>query len=124
MANPQLLHKPQPTLRSLKPPSPTALTLQMINQPTEHHEFPPTARTMIDLLSMDRTSKMIIQIKQLPKTTLAQIASIPRSVPSGAGCIISRRCCIVVVPANLLVGEDMIGVDLAAVLIDFGSVDA
>lgn len=78
---------------------------------------------MVDLLTMDRTAKMLVQGGQGAKAALTEVASITGPIPrSGSGKLGGSG--IVVVPADLLVGEDMIWVDFAAVLVDFGAIDA
>lgn len=96
----------------------------MIHQPTQIRELATAARAMIDLLSMDRARQMLVQCRQIVEATLAQVAAIPISVPGRAGGYGGRGGGIVLVPANLLVCKDVVGVDLAAVGVDFGAVDA
>lgn len=77
---------------------------------------------MVDLLSMHRTTEVLIEANQLSEAPLAEITPVPRSIPSSAGR--QSRGITVAVPANLLVGEDVTGIDLAAVLVDLLAVDA
>lgn len=65
---------------------------------------------------------MLVEAYQLSEAPLAEITPVPRSIPSSAGCQIGGST--VAVPANLLVGEDVTGIDLATVLVDFLAVDA
>lgn len=84
--------------------------------------FSLAARTVVDLLSMHRTTKVLIEANQLSEAPLAEITPVPRSIPSSAGR--QSRGITVAVPANLLVGEYMTRIDLATVLVDFLAVDA
>lgn len=78
---------------------------------------------MVDLLPMHRAREMLIQTFKGRKATLTEVASIARSIPcSSCGEICGSG--LIVVPANLLVGETMIPISLSAVVVDFLAVDA
>lgn len=74
---------------------------------------------MIDLLLMGRTSQMLVQAVQLPKTLGAKIAAEPVSIPRSTGSICSSFRALVIMPSDLLVGKDMVSIDFAAVLVEF-----
>ena len=68
---------------------------------------------------------MLIQTSQSRKAVLTEIASIKRSIPRS----VCRKVCAcgviaIVVPADLLVGKDVISVDFSAVGIDLLPIDA
>ena len=69
---------------------------------------------------------MLVQARQLSESPRAEVASVARTIPRCGACDVSGACrtFVVVVPAYALVGEDVIWVDFAAVLVDFGAVDA
>jgi len=77
---------------------------------------------MINFLSMHRTTEMLIEAIQLSEAPLAEITPVPSSIPSSAGRQSGGGA--VAVPADLLVGEDVVGIDLAAVLVNLLAVDA
>ena len=77
---------------------------------------------MVDLLPMYRTGKVLIQGNQCTEAALTEIASIPGPIPGGRGSNCGRARAVIM-PADLLVGEDMIGVDFTAVLIDLAAID-
>lgn len=66
------------------------------------------------------------QAGQSVETPVAEIAAIPGAVPRRrAGDVRGSAVGVfVVVPANALVGEDVVGVHLPAVVVDFGAGDA
>ncbi|KAL8719456.1 MAG: hypothetical protein Q9225_003545 [Loekoesia sp. 1 TL-2023] len=123
ISDPQLVDETKTGWIAIEPKSAAAFTLQMIHQPTQSYVFPLTARTMIDLLTMDRTTEVLVQSPQVREATLTEVASIPTAIPrrfGGQG----GRARIIIIPADLLVGEDVVGVDLSTVLIDLLAVDA
>lgn len=65
---------------------------------------------------------MLVETIQLGEPLLAEVAAVPRSIPSSAGRQSGGGT--VAVPADLLVGEDMIGIDLTTVLVNLLTVDA
>ena len=78
---------------------------------------------MVDLLLMHWTAEVLIQGSQGAEASLTNIAPIPRTIPSsGSG----QRwgSSVFIVPADLFVGKDMIGIDFAAVLVDLLTIDA
>ncbi len=99
-----------------------ALALQMIDQATQCNILSTTSRTMVDFLSMHRTTEVLVEAVQLSKAPLAEITPVPGSIPSSAGRQSGGRA--VAVPADLLVGEDVVRIDLAAVLVNLLAVDA
>ena len=99
----------------------------MINQSTERHKLRrPTPRTFVTLLAMHRAGQMLVQRCQTAEAVLAEVASVPRAVPgrtSGvATSIIVRRGRGV--PADLFRREEVVRVDLAAIIVDLLAVDA
>lgn len=64
---------------------------------------------------------MLVEASQLSEAPLAEIAAVPRSIPSSAGRQSSSGT--VTVPADLLVRENMIGVDLTTVLVNLLPID-
>ena len=78
---------------------------------------------MIYLLAMDRTTEVGIQACETTEAFLTKRTTIPRSIP---GCTSSHTCrfVLICIPTNLLVGEYMIWIDFAAVLVDLLTVDA
>ena len=74
---------------------------------------------MVYLLPMDRAAHMLIQRPQSREAFLAKKAAEPIPIPSSAG---GERAWIVIVlvtlPAKLLLGKEVGGINLAAVLID------
>lgn len=71
---------------------------------------------------MHRTTEVLVEASQLSEAPLAEITPVPRSIPSSAGRQRGGRA--VAVPADPLVGEDMIGIHLAAILVNLLAVDA
>ena len=70
---------------------------------------------------------MLVQRSQRVKSILAQITTVVGTVPSGTGGYVvggDGGGGLIFMPSDLLVGEDMVGIDFAAVLIDFLPVDA
>ena len=72
---------------------------------------------------MNRTTEVGVEASEASKAFLAKRTTIPRSVPGCASGHVCRRC-LVAVPTDLLVGEHMIWIDFAAVLVDFLAIDA
>ena len=72
---------------------------------------------------MDRTTEVGIQASETTEALLTKRTTIRRSIP---GCTSGHTCRLVLVgiPTNLLVGEYMIRIDFAAVLVDLLTVDA
>ena len=108
----QLIDESQATRIATKPESTTALALKMIDQPAQRDILFSATRTMVDLLTMHWTSKMLIQPSEAAKTPLTERTSIPSTIPRGRGGDIGGGI-VVVVPADLLVGKDMIGIDFS-----------
>lgn len=77
---------------------------------------------MIDFLPMCGTDEMLIQRAQGSEAVLAEVATVPGPVPSST-CSQCSRSSIIVVPANLLVGEEMVRIDFSAVLVDLLAID-
>lgn len=78
---------------------------------------------MVDLLPMYRAAEMLVQGAQGTEAGLTKVTAAPISIPgSTRGQIL--RSGLVFVPPNLLVGEDVVFVDFAAVLVDLLAVDA
>lgn len=94
----------------------------MIDQATQCNVLTATARTMVDLLSMHRTTEVLVEASQLSEAPLAEITSVPGSIPSSA----SRQGCFgrVTVPADLFVGKEVVWIDLATVLVNLLAIDA
>lgn len=61
LRDPQLVHETQATWIAAKPECAAALTLEMVDQGTQYDVLPLTAWAMIDLLPMNRTTKMLVQ---------------------------------------------------------------
>ena len=79
---------------------------------------------MVDLLPMHRAREMLIQTFKGRKAILTEVASIARSIPCSSCGEICGSGLMTVVPANLLVGETMIPINVSAVVVDFLAVDA
>ncbi len=123
LRNPQLIDKIQTVRIATKSKGAAALAFQMVHQATQRNVLPPAARTVVDILPMDRTSKMLIQRGQSTEAILAEVAAVPVAIPSRIG---GQRCRggVIVVPADLLVCEDVIGVNFPTVLVNLLAVDA
>ena len=78
---------------------------------------------MIALLRMRRARQVAVQALQRAEPRSAEIAAVAITIPSCL-CGISSSGRGRIVPADLLVGEDVVGVDLAAIGVDFLAVDA
>ncbi|KAL8805524.1 MAG: hypothetical protein Q9182_001893 [Xanthomendoza sp. 2 TL-2023] len=122
LTDPELLYKAESTWIAVESECAAALALKVANQPAQHRVFAPTARAVIELLTMHRTFEMLIQATQGTEAILTQVTAIRGSVPGGT-CGQSRGSLIVIVPANLFVGKDVARINLAAVLIDFRAID-
>ena len=96
----------------------------MIAQPTQHHELPRTPRTVVNLLPVRRTAQMLVQRPQRAEPVLAEVAAVPVAIPGGVCGKGGGIAIIIVVPADLLVGEDVVRIDFAAVAVNFLAVDA
>lgn len=123
MSDPQLLDESQTTWATHESEGATALALKMTNQSTQQSILTSTARTVIDLLPMRWTLQMLIQATQSSVAVLTEVTAVVRSIPSSTGSDVCRISSVLV-PANLLVGEYVVGIDLSAVLIDGGTSDA
>lgn len=123
MRDPQLLYKAEATGRAIEPESTAALALEMIHQTTQHGVLASTAGTMVDLLLMGRAAEMLIQAGQGAEPILAKITAEVGSIPGSPGGDIARLGLMIVVPSDLLVGEDVVRIDLSAVLIDLLAID-
>lgn len=68
---------------------------------------------------------MLVQAVQLPESSGAEITAVVVAVPCcTGGNVVLLRSLIRVVPTDLLVGEDVVPVDFAAVLVYFLPIDA
>lgn len=85
---------------------------------------------MVDAFLVRGAGEVLVQAGELVETAVAEVAAVEGAVPGGgaghvrgavAGVVV---VVVVVVPADALVGEDVVGVDLAAVEVDFGAGDA
>ena len=109
LRNSQLFDKTQTFRIVTKSKGVAVLAFQMVHQATQRNVLPPAARTVVDLLPMDRTSKMLIQRGQSTEVISAEIAAVSVVISSRIG---GQRCRggVIVVPADLIFGEDVIGV--------------
>ena len=123
MPDPQLLYKVETTGRSTEPESTAALALEMVHQTAQHGVLASTPGTMVDLLLMGRAAEMLIQAGQGVEPILAKITAKVGSIPGSPGGDIARLGLMIVVPSDLLVGEDVVWIDLTAVLIDLLTID-
>lgn len=95
----------------------------MIHQTAQHGVLASTTGTMVDLLLMGRAAEMLIQAGQGAEAILAKITAKVGSIPGSPGGDIARLGLMIVVPSDLLVGEDVVWIDLSAVLIDLLAID-
>lgn len=95
----------------------------MINQSAQRNILPLAPRTVIDAFLVRGTGKMLVQARQSVEAPGAKVAPVARTVPRCRAGDVSA-CGTFVVPSDALVGKDVARVDFAAVLVDFGAVDA
>lgn len=122
MPDPQLVDEAQTIGVTTEPKGAAALAFQMINQAAQCDILAATVGTMIHLLAMHRTTKVLVEPRQLRKPPLAWVAAVPGSIPRGASRQIGSRA--IVVPAYFLVGGNVIGIDLSTILVNLLAVDA
>ena len=78
---------------------------------------------MVDLLLMGRAAEMLVQPGQGAEPILAKVTAEVGSIPGSPGGDIARLGLMIVVPSDLLVGKDVVRIDLSAVLIDLLPID-
>lgn len=118
-----MLYDCQSAEDAVEPESTATLAFKVIDQGTQHGIFLLTSRTVVNILTMCRTAKMLVQGSQGMKPILAKVAAEKGSVPRNVGSQRWRIRCIVV-PPDLLVSEDVIGVHLLAVSVDLLPIDS
>jgi len=122
--NPQLIDKGQPPKSRLEAEVATRLAFHMIDQATQRDELRLAAGAMVILGLMRGAGEMLIepteQVEPFPTEVTAVEVAIPRRLCRNGGGALA----VVAVPADLLIGEDVTAVDLAAILVDFRAVDA
>jgi len=100
-------------LHSTKPHEPARLTLEMTEQASKGAELLATAaiRAVIHRLLMHRRVEMLIEARLAAEAALADVAPPVRAIPRLVGGGVGR--CRLLVPADLLLGDDAAGVALA-----------
>lgn len=106
-----------------KPPCATRLALQVIDQCAQRSVLALATRAMVDLLLMRRTSKMLVETAQHRKPPGAEVAPVVISIPGRSCGDCGRLAAIVMVP-DQLVGEEVVPVDLSAILVYLLTIDA
>lgn len=101
----------------------------MADQPAQRDVLPLAPRAVVDAFLVRGAGEVLVQAGELVETAVAEVAAVEGAVPGGGaghvrGAVAGVVVVVVVVPADALVGEDVVGVDLAAVEVDFGAGDA
>ncbi len=106
---------PHTPLHLLKPHKPTTLALPVPKQRRQRREFPstPRLRTMISLLPMHARIQMLVQRAHGPEAAVAEIALPFVPIPRGVRGAVGRGRGVLGVPADLLVGDEVVRVALA-----------
>lgn len=101
----------------------------MADQPAQRDVLPLAPRAVVDAFLVRGAGEVLVQAGELVETAVAEVAAVEGAVPGGGaghvrGAVAGVVVVGVVVPADALVGEDVVGVNLAAVEVDFGAGDA
>lgn len=101
----------------------------MADQSAQRDVLPLAPRAVVDAFFVRGAGEVLVQAGELVESAVAEIAAVEGAVPGGGaghvrGAVAGVVVVGVVVPADALVGEDVVGVDLAAVEVDFGAGDA
>ena len=107
----------------VEPPCSTRFALEVIHQTTERTVLVPASWTMIDLLLMRRTIEMLVEGSECREAFAAEITAIPISIPGCTrGDVFSLRIRIMVF--DQFVREDVVAINLSAILVDLFTIDA
>lgn len=99
----------------------------MADQPAQRDVLPLAPRAVVDAFLVRGAGEVLVQAGELVETAVAEVAAVEGAVPGGGAGHVRGAVAgvvVVVIPADALVGEDVVGVDLAAVEVDFGAGDA
>lgn len=103
----------------------------MADQSAQRDVLPLAPRAVVDAFFVRGAGEVLVQAGELVETAVAEVAAVEGAVPGGGAGHVRGAVAggvvvvvVVVVPADALVGEDVVGVDLAAVEVDFGAGDA